>query len=226
MSDVTTPTVISVNVGAAVAVGPRRRRTGIAKHPVAMIDVADPGPKRRGPAGVGYSGVAGDFIGTGRHHGGRDQAVYAVAAEELAHWAAELERELPAGSFGENLTTAGLDVDGAEIGDRWRIGTAVLAVTGPRVPCATFTRHLAVPGWARRFAGRARPGAYLAVVEPGRIARGDAVTVERRGSGLGLPITLRAWMGDLDAARTVHAAGVMSDEAQAELAVIIGRAGR
>ena len=96
--------------------------------PVDQIEVADPGPKRRGPGGSGLSGVAGDFIGSGRHHGGADQAVYAVAREELDHWGRELGRELPDGLFGENLTTTGLDVDASEYGDVWTVGGAVLRV--------------------------------------------------------------------------------------------------
>ena len=88
--------------------------TGIHKAPASgPVQVRDPGDKR---TGLG-SGVTGDFVGDRRHHGGTDQAVYAVAHEELAHWAAEVGRELPPGSFGENLTTCGLAVDDALLGE-------------------------------------------------------------------------------------------------------------
>jgi MOSC domain-containing protein YiiM len=111
------PSVLSTNRGAAVVIREGRRPTGIGKRPVDAIDVADPGPKRRGPAGVGFSGVAGDFVGNGRHHGGSGQAVYAFAREELDHWERELGRTIAPGLFGENLTTVGIDVDAAEQGD-------------------------------------------------------------------------------------------------------------
>lgn len=197
--------VLSVNVGAPA---PRRGRsapTGIGKVPVDRIDVADPGPKRRGPGGEGFSGVAGDYIGSGRHHGGADQAVYAVAREELDHWSRELGRDLPPGMFGENLTTTGLDVDASEYADVWTVGGAVLRVSAPRVPCATFAIRMGERAWVRRFAERGRAGTYLAVVQPGTIRPGDEITVRRSGSGLLIPSLLRAWMGDLDEMRAALA---------------------
>ena len=136
------PRVLSVNIGRPVLQRvPKGRPTGIAKGPVDVISVADPGPKRV-EDGAGVSGVTGDHIGDGRHHGGSDQAVYAFAREELDVWATTLGRELPDGMFGENLTTTGLDVDASEVGDVWHVGTAVLEVRGPRVPCATFAERL------------------------------------------------------------------------------------
>ena len=188
--------MLSVNVGAA---SPRRGKptpTGIDKVPVEQIAVADPGPRRRGPDGEGFSGVIGDFIGSGRHHGGADQAVYAVSREELDHWARELGRDLPHGMFGENLTTLGLDVDASEYGDVWTVGEAVLCVSAPRVPCATFALRMGEKGWVKRFADRGRAGTYLAVVRPGTIRPGDDIAVERSGSGLRITSLLRAWMGD------------------------------
>ena len=105
--------------------------------------------------------------------------MYAVAAEELAWWGAELGRELGPGAFGENLTTEGLDVDGALVGERWRVGeTVVLEVTGPRIPCATFAAHLGERGWVKRFAERGRTGAYLAVVVPGEVRVGGRGRVD------------------------------------------------
>ncbi len=176
--------------------------TGIGKVPVERIEVADPGPRRRGPDGEGFSGVAGDFIGSGRHHGGAEQAVYAVAREELDHWGLELGRDLSHGMFGENITTLGLDVDASEYGDVWTVGGAVMRVSAPRVPCATFAMRMGERAWVRRFAERGRGGTYLAVVQPGTIRPGDAITVRRSGSGLRITSLLRAWMGDLDEMRT------------------------
>lgn len=221
-----TPRVRSVNLGTPVRQRvPKSAPTGIAKTPRAEIVVRDPGPKRVAD-GAAVSGVEGDFVGDGRHHGGSNQAVYAVAREELDWWAGELDRELPDGMFGENLTTTGLDVDAAQVGDRWRVGTAVLEVRGPRIPCSTFAARMAEPRWVKRVAERGRLGAYLRVVEPGTIRPGDAVAVEASDSGVDVPTTLRAFMGDLAAAREVLAAEVYAGRDLEELNAVVRRAGR
>lgn len=210
------PAVVrSVNVGPPSAVPGLRRASGILKSPRARIEVRDPGPKR---GGLG-SGVVGDHIGSRKHHGGDTQAVYAFAREELDWWERELGRDLPDGMFGENLTTAGLPVDDALVGERWRVGTALLEVCGPRIPCATFTAHMAEPGWMRRFAARERVGAYLAVVEAGVIEPGDPVeVVERPDHDLTVPTVFVAAMGDRDAARRVLEARVLRSAEHAWLA--------
>ena len=201
-----TAIVRSVNAGTLELVPGLKRPSGIRKHPVERIDVRDPGPKR---GGLG-SGVVGDAIGSRKHHGGETQAVYAVAREELDWWAEQLDRDLADGMFGENLTTSGLDVDAAEVGEQWRVGPALLEVCGPRVPCATFAAHLAEPRWVRRFTEHGRTGAYLAVVEPGVVGAGDAVEVlGRPGHGLTVPMFFRASMGDKDLADVFLAAQVL-----------------
>ncbi len=151
--------------------------TGIDKRPVqGPVRVAAPGPK-----GVGAGGVAGDDVCSTRHHGGDDQAVYAVAREDLDDWERELGRPLANGQFGENLTTEGLDVSGALIGERWRIGPeVVLEVTSGRIPCATFQGHLGERQWVKRFTAKGAPGAYLRVIEPGEVRAGDAIEVVHR----------------------------------------------
>jgi MOSC domain-containing protein YiiM len=121
--------------------------------------------------------VDGDEIADLKHHGGHDQAVYAFAREDYAHWEAELGRPLAAGSFGENLTTVGLDVQGARIGERWLVGRALLEVTGVRIPCSVFAGFVDEPQWVRRFTEHGVPGAYLRVIEPGLVAAGDPVSV-------------------------------------------------
>ena len=203
------PVVRSVNVGGARAdIRRRGGDTGIDKRPVASAHVRDPGPKR---GGLG-SGVVGDDVVSRKHHGGSGQAVYAVAREELDWWGAELGRELPDGMFGENLTTVGLDVDGAVMGERWRVGSAVLEVTGPRIPCATFRAWMKEPGWVRRFTERGRTGAYLAVVEPGTVSAGDGIEVlDRPGHGITVPQVFRAFTGDDEAAARVLAAGLLDE---------------
>ncbi len=172
--------LLSVNLGRPRAVpytDQPEGLTGIDKRPAdGAARVAAPGPK-----GVGASGLAGDAVCDTRHHGGDDQAVYAMAREDLDAWERELGRTLADGAFGENLTTAGLDISGALIGERWRIGPAVLLeVTSGRIPCRTFQGHLAEKGWVKRFTLKGAPGAYLRVIEAGEIRAGDAIEVVHR----------------------------------------------
>ena len=154
------------------------KATGIAKRPQSgPVEVRAPGPKT---AGLG-SGLVGDFIGDTRHHGGDGQAVYAFAREDLDRWEQRLDRELPNGFFGENLTTSGLDVAEARVGERWRIGEGVvLQVTSPRIPCSTFRGWVNERGWLKKFTADARPGAYLAVIAPGGTSAGDPIEVIHR----------------------------------------------
>lgn len=149
--------------------------TGIDKRPVDHpVEVRAPGPKH---GGLG-SGLAGDHVGDRANHGGDDQAVYAFAREDLDDWEVRLGRSLPDGFFGENLTTTGLDVNGALLGERWRIGDTVeLAVTFPRIPCNTFRGWMGERGWLRTFSQRSRPGAYLRVLTPGTITAGEPIEV-------------------------------------------------
>src|SRR4051812_28778100 len=130
------PQLLAVNVGRPRP-NPWKRlaSTGIDKEPVlGPVAVSAPGPK-----GTGAVGLAGDRAHDVQHHGGSDQAVYAYAREDLDDWQVELGRTLANGTFGENLTTLDLDVTGALIGERWRIGPdVVLEVSCPRIPCATF----------------------------------------------------------------------------------------
>lgn len=172
--------LLSVNLGRATAVPYTDNPegvTGIDKQPVdGPVRVSAPGPK-----GVGGSGLAGDAVCKLEHHGGDDQAVYAMAREDLDAWERELGRPLAHGAFGENLTTEGLDVTGARIGERWRVGPAVvLEVTCGRIPCRTFQGHLGEKQWVKRFTQRGAPGAYLRVIEPGEIRAGDPVEIVRR----------------------------------------------
>lgn len=171
--------------------------TGIDKRPVdGPVLVRAPGDRR---TGLG-SGLVGDFIGDRSAHGGDDQAVYAYAREDLDVWESRLGRELPSGSFGENLTTTGLDVNAALIGERWRIGDELeLEVTGSRVPCGTFRGWIDRRGWLREFALAAIPGAYLRVVVPGEVRAGDPVVVTHRPDGAStVADSFRAEMGLAD----------------------------
>jgi MOSC domain-containing protein YiiM len=131
---------------------------------------------------VQRTGVVGDVQYDRKHHGGPDKAVYAYAREDLDWWSGELGRPLADGRFGENLTTTGVDVTGALIGERWRIGSDGLEVevTMPRIPCATFQGWLAEPRWVKRFFAHGAPGAYLRVTSEGSVAEGDAIEVVHR----------------------------------------------
>ncbi|MBB1254156.1 MOSC domain-containing protein [Streptomyces alkaliterrae] len=169
--------ILSVNIG-----GPQPSEhtssptghTGITKRP-------HDGPVPVSAPGAEGSGLAGDTIGDARHHGGDDQAVYVYAREDLDAWERELGRELPNGAFGENLTTTGIDVNDALIGERWRIGgQLLLEVCSVRKPCRTFAGTLGENGWVRRFTEAGAPGPYLRVIEPGEVRAGDPVTVEHR----------------------------------------------
>ena len=149
--------------------------TGIGKQRTdGPVEVRAPGSKI---TGLG-SGLVGDFIGDRKHHGGDDQAVYAFQREDLDEWERRLGRELPNGFFGENLTTIGLDVNDARIGERWRVGEeVVLQVTAPRIPCSTFRGWMGKKAWAKIFTAAGRPGAYLRVIAPGAIRAGDSIQV-------------------------------------------------
>ncbi|WMX45468.1 MOSC domain-containing protein [Streptomyces roseicoloratus] len=171
--------LLSVNAGRATAVdytAAPSGLTGIDKRPV-------DGPVRiEAPRPGGASGVAGDAVCDLRFHGGADRAAYAFAREDLDAWERELGRTFAPGSFGENLTTRGLDVNNALIGERWRIGDqVVLEVTGGRIPCRTFAGFLEEKGWVRRFnASAAGPGALLRVIVPGEVRAGDRMEIVHR----------------------------------------------
>jgi MOSC domain-containing protein YiiM len=162
----------SVNVGrpAPLIIGDRAVRSGIVKRAVT------------GPVAVGTAGIAGDEQADKVNHGGPYKAAYAYAREDADWWEGQLGRTLDDGAFGENLTLAGVDVSGARIGERWRIGTVELEVSGPRVPCAKLGARMGDPRFPKRFVAAGRPGAYLAVTAPGTLQAGDHVAVVHRPS--------------------------------------------
>jgi MOSC domain-containing protein YiiM len=203
--------VISVNRGheAELLIGGRPGRSAINKRPVA------------GPATVGPLGLEGDECVDNQNHGGLEQALYAYAREDLDWWTEQLGRELINGIFGENLTTAGIDVSAALIGEAWRVGAVVVQVTGPRIPCVTFKSWLDEPHWVKRFAAAERPGAYLRVLTPGIVEAGDELTVVGAPSE---PVTvaesMRAFYGDRDILRRlllVEGRGQKWDELAADV---------
>lgn len=162
--------VVSVNVGTPREVGYRGNpvRTAIWKDPVA------------GPVTVGGHKVEGDEQGNPEVHGGPDKAVYAYAAEDYEWWSSELGRELGPGTFGENLTLRGIDVSNALVGERWRVGGALLEVAQPRIPCFKLGIKMGSQRFPARFAAAGRPGAYLRIVAEGEVGAGDPAEVVHR----------------------------------------------
>jgi MOSC domain-containing protein YiiM len=151
------------------------------------------------PLRVRPLGLYGDVQADRKHHGGLSKALYAYSDEDAGFWSDELGRDIPPGLFGENLRTSGLDVNGAEIGERWRIGDdLVVEVTCPRTPCATFQRRMRIPQWVKRFSVAVRPGAYLRIVHSGTIAAGDTIEVlSRPGHG----VSVASWFADASPAQ-------------------------
>ncbi|WP_275775753.1 MOSC domain-containing protein [Paenarthrobacter sp. Y-19] len=147
-----------------------------------------------GPVKVHKLGIHGDVQASRLHHGGEDQAIYAYSQEDADYWSGELQRDLPAGIFGENLRVSGIETTGAVIGERWKVGLDVeLEVTSPRTPCATFQRVLGEPKWVKRFSEAGRVGTYLRVVKTGSISAGDHIHrtfIPKHG------ITVGQWFSD------------------------------
>lgn len=163
--------IISINVGRPRLVQYQARTisTAIFKYPVA------------GPVEVTELGIAGDDQADKSVHGGRDKAVHAYAEESYVWWRRQLEdRELPPGTFGENLTVGGLTDDQVMIGDVYRAGSAVLQVTQPRQPCLKLGIKMADAAFVKQFHHAGRPGFYLRVMQPGTIQANDQLELVER----------------------------------------------
>jgi MOSC domain-containing protein YiiM len=156
--------VDSVNAGRAelMRIGARTISTGIRKAPI-----------ERGH--VGTLGLVGDVVADEENHGGPDQAIYLYSSEDYAWWGEELGGLPAPGTFGENLTLSSFGPEAVRIGDRYRVGEALLEVTAPRIPCATFATRMGERDWVQRFAAARRAGLYVRVLEPGEVAVGDRV---------------------------------------------------
>ncbi|MGV0791945.1 MOSC domain-containing protein [Mycolicibacterium sp. XJ1819] len=206
--------VASVNIARQYSDGPNGP-TGFDKRATAEpVAVRAPGGKRDGLG----SGLTGDLIGNRKYHGGDDQAVYAYAREDLDRWEHALDRPLDNGMFGENLTTVGVDVTGAVIGERWRIGSGglLLEVSRPRTPCRTFTTFLGIRGWMKTFTRAAVPGAYLRVITPGTVRAGDPVhVVDRPEHGVTIGTVFRAMMTEPELLHDILAAEALAAEVKA-----------
>jgi MOSC domain-containing protein YiiM len=202
-----------------------RLSTGIDKQPTnGPIAVRPPGSMR---SGLG-SGLQGDLIGNNKFHGGDDQAVYAYAREDLDAWQLTLGRDIGNGVFGENLTTFGVEVTDAKVGERWRVGSSglLLEVSRPRTPCRTFAKWLEIRGWVKTFTKTAVPGAYLRVITPGAVCRGDAIEViDRPDHDVTVGLVFRALTLEPELLPRLLVADALPDETKQLVGQRIRRAG-
>src|SRR5215467_8064663 len=164
--------VVCVNVGTprTFEFNGRQVRSAIWKSPVV------------GRVAAGGVNLEGDDQADRKAHGGVDKAVYAYAIEDMRWWESDLGRSLAVAQFGENLTTEGIDVNWALVGERWEIGTTLLEVSEPRVPCWRLGVRMDDMGFIRRFTEALRPGAYLRIISEGSVAAGDDIRVVGRPS--------------------------------------------
>jgi MOSC domain-containing protein YiiM len=194
--------VLSINVGAAreFEYGGRLARSAIWKTPVAG---------RVAARGVN---LAGDDQADRKAHGGFDKAVYAYALEDMRWWEEQIGRPLAYGELGENLTTEGIGVNAALIGERWEIGTTVLEVSEPRIPCWRLGVRMNDNQFPRRFTEALRPGAYLRIITEGELGAGDEIrVVGRPDTDLTVRDVFRIYTHDRHEAGRLLAAPQMSE---------------
>jgi MOSC domain-containing protein YiiM len=195
--------LLSINVGRPRTVprGGGTVQTAIWKHPVA------------GPVAARGVNLEGDDQADRSVHGGPDKAIYAYASEDTAWWEAELGRALGPGAFGENLTVCGLDLSAMEVGQRWRVGTAVLEVSQPRLPCFKLGLRFGDPRMLKRFARAGRTGTYLRIVSEGVLEAGDTIEVgPAPGHGVTVALIADAYLHDHGlAARMLEAPHLAAD---------------
>ena len=163
-------TVLSVNVGGI-------REFDFNGQPAVSAIWKSPVAGRVAARGVNLEG---DEQADRGAHGGPDKALYAYAMEDGRWWEKELGRPLEYGEFGENLTTDGIDVNGALVGERWEVGGTVLEVSEPRVPCWRLGVRMEDKLFPRRFTEAGRPGTYLRIVVEGELGAGDEIRVIER----------------------------------------------
>jgi MOSC domain-containing protein YiiM len=195
--------LLSVNVGRPRAFEHQGKRTAssIWKAPV------------EGAVAVRGVNLEGDDQSDREVHGGPDKAVYAYAVEDIQWWEAEIGRSLELSAFGENLTTSGIDVSGALIGERWEIGTALFEVSQPRSPCWKLGVKMEDPAFPRKFTEAGRPGAYLRIAREGILTAGDPIRVTHRpGHGVRVSDVFRIYTREPRKARLLLGVPELSDD--------------
>jgi MOSC domain-containing protein YiiM len=156
--------------------------------------------------------LEGDDQADRQAHGGPDKALYAYAVEDVRWWEERLGRALEPAQFGQNLTTEGVEVNGALVGERWAIGSAVLEISEPRIPCWRLGVRMSDPGFVRVFTEALRPGAYMRIVREGDIGAGDAIeVVSRPGHDLSVRDVFRIYTRDRGECARLLEAPQMSD---------------
>jgi len=182
------------------------------------------------PARLAYEGLAGDAQADRRYHGGPARALLGYSAGHYPSWAAELRRaDLGPGSFGENLTIEGLDESSACIGDELRLGTAVIQISQPRMPCVKLARRLATPDIVARTLSTARTGFYLRVLEEGDVGPGPLELLGRSLAGLTVARALNALLdpaADPEGVDSLRGCFSLSEHFRAALVKAVDRAAR
>lgn len=200
-------TILAVCTGTARPVPGKSYKTGIFKTPTDAAIVVD------------REGLLGDTICNRKHHGGPEQAVYALGSIDLDWWTKELGRTIAPGTFGENLVISGVDSRSVSVGDRFETGNALLEVTSTRTPCATLNARMGDPAFSRRFMDAGRPGFYCRVLADGVVKAGDPVTYTPfDGAPVTMPELLRTYGRNLsEEDRVRYLAAPISDKLRAAL---------
>ncbi len=134
------------------------------------------------PVEIKLLGIQSDFICDQKNHGGPDQAIYVYGMSDYKWWSNELGRELTAGTFGDNLTVSELESAQFNIGDRLHVGSVILEVTAPRIPCSTLARRMGDTQFIKKFRQAERPGLYCRVIEEGFVQAGNEVKIKKYNS--------------------------------------------
>jgi MOSC domain-containing protein YiiM len=159
--------VVSVNIAGreTIEINNKAVETGIFKRPV------------QGKVSINADGLVGDSVVDTTRHGGKDQAVYLYSVEDYAWWVSELNKDVPIGLLGENLTLSSFGTTSLRVGDRLRINTVLLEITFPRIPCATLGARMGDDAFVKHFIQAQRPGVYARILENGELQVGDAVDI-------------------------------------------------
>jgi len=194
--------VLSVNVGGVreFNYNGRPARSAIWKTPV------------QGRIAARGVNLAGDDQADRKAHGGPDKVVYAYAVEDARWWEQQIGRAFAAGEFGENLTMQGIDPNQSLVGERWQIGTTILEVSEPRIPCWRLGVRMNDKMFPRTFTAALRPGAYLRLIVEGDMGAGDEIRViERPDHNISIREVFRIYTNDHDEAERLLAVPRMSE---------------